>query len=303
MENRSLNYINHHNSTVHRNLSLMLAVSNHSSEQEDDYDTILKFVNLYVSERIGFVLFTIGLVFNFLSFTYFQFSRSFRDTSMRHYFSVLSISDTVRLCEWLLNYLIVHEKILYLNSTVCRVFLFITIASAHVSIWLLVFLSLERYIILQFPFRGKQFYTTKNSLRMLCSVIVVLLLFDIPYLMPDFIKNYMLIQQVQLLICMHNPSYEIYRFLNNILFYSIVPFLLILLFNCLLIGILARQKKELFDMTRQDGGGVLNSKRDRQFKERTILLMVVTFFLVLTVSPRYIAQNISVSKQSMIIKV
>jgi hypothetical protein len=46
------------------------------------------------------------------------------------------------------------------------------------------------------------------------------------------------------------------------------------------------------------GGGCGNqslnalAKRDRQFKERTILLILVTFFLLLTVSPRYIAQMI-----------
>jgi hypothetical protein len=264
-------------------------VNNYSSSvvNENDYfEDILNLVNLYVNERIGMVLFIIGLLFNILSFGYFQFSRSFCDTSMRHYFSVLSVSDTLRLSEWLFTYLIVNKNIIFLNTMVCKVFLFITIASAHISIWLLVFLSIERYVIMQFPFKGKQFYTKKTSLRILSLVVIALIIFDLPYFSPNFIIGYRIFYEVQLFICIPTEKFKLYMFFNNILFYSIIPFLLILLFNSLLIIRLARQKKEFYSMTNQNENHHSNVKRERQFKERTILLMVVTFFLVLTVSPR-----------------
>lgn len=124
----------------------------------------LNLVEFYVNGIAGSVLFTLGIVFNLVSFTYFQMSRSFRDTSMRHYFSVISISDSLRLSEWLFA-IIMDNRVLTLNKAWCQASLFVAITSGHISIWLLVLLSIERYIILQFPFQGKQFYTTRNSLR------------------------------------------------------------------------------------------------------------------------------------------
>ena len=80
-------------------------------------------------------------------------------------------------------------------------------------------------------------------------------------------------------------------FVNNVLFYSFIPFMVLLVFNCLLISLLARRNTQLFNAIKSDNA-VLNAKRDRQFKERTIMLMFVTFFLVLTVSPRHFVQMI-----------
>jgi hypothetical protein len=123
------------------------------TQQEEAQLRTLNVVNFYVYDLIGFVLFTCGVFFNLISFIYFQLSRSFRGTSMRHYFSVLSITDSIRLSEWLLTILI-DKELISLSNGLCRAFLFVTITSGHISIWLLVFLSIERYFILQFPFRG-----------------------------------------------------------------------------------------------------------------------------------------------------
>lgn len=258
------------------------------TEPERDY--LIEIVNFYVNDLIGSIVFTLGILFNITSLIYFQLSRSFYDTSMRHYFSVLSVTDSLRLSEWLFSYLL-DKQIIYLSKNLCSTYLFLTITSGHISIWLLVFLSIERYIILQFPFRGKQFYTTKNSLRMLCIVIVILLIFDIPYLLPDFIIGTWISYDYHVYLCRTNPIYRTYMFVNNVIFYSLIPFVILLVFNCLLISLLSKSNTQLLNMTQDNG---LNMKRERQVKERTILLISVTFFLVLTVSPRYIFQMIIV---------
>nr|QVK45701.1 G protein-coupled receptor [Proales similis] len=251
---------------------------------------VLNQVNFYVNDLLGSFIFVFGVLFNTLSFIYFQLSKSFRDTSMRHYFSVLSISDTLRLSEWLFA-LLIDKQLISLNQTLCRLLLFLTITSGHISVWLLVFLSIERYVILQFPFRGKQFYTVKNSLRLLCVIIVALVVLDLPYLFPDFVQSQFVNAELHLYMCITNPQYRSFMFVNNVLFFSIIPFCLLLVFNCLLIGLLARQHLSFLNMTQSDALATSN-KRERQFKERTVLLMLVTFFLVLTVSPRYITQMI-----------
>jgi hypothetical protein len=273
-----------------QNESFNMAKVNRTEEVVEEELVLLNNVNFYVNDIIGSVLFIFGMVFNLLSFAYFQISKSFRDTSMRHYFSVLSISDSLRLSEWLFQILI-DKMIIFPSKALCRAQLFVFITSGHISVWLLVFLSIERYIILQFPFRGKQFYTTKNSLRMLCAVITIIVIVDIPYLLPNFIEKYHIDYKYHLHMCLNNPQYRSYMFVNNVLFYSLIPFIILLVFNCLLISLLARRNNQLFNAIKSDNA-VLNAKRERQFKERTIMLMFVTFFLVITVSPRYFVQMI-----------
>lgn len=115
---------------------------------------ILHTINLYVNDLLGSIIFIMGIVLNLLSFIYFQLSRSFRDTSMRYYLSVLSITDSLRLSEWFCLFLM-NKKIIFLNNTLCRTFLYTHITSGNISVWLLVVLSIERFVILRFPFKGK----------------------------------------------------------------------------------------------------------------------------------------------------
>jgi hypothetical protein len=288
------------NSTTHTQIiNITQRAISESELKELELNNIVHF---YVSDILGSIVFTLGIVFNVLSFTYFQLSRSFRDTSMRHYFSVLSITDSIRLSEWLFSFFL-DKKLFTLNRTLCSIFLFGTISSGHISIWLLVFLSIERYIILQFPFRGKQFYTQRNSMRVLLLVIVVIVLADIPYLLPNFVEQAFINYDIHLHMCITNAEYRSYMFINNVLFYSLIPFCILLAFNCLLISLLAKQKTQLLNVTQIDNKA-LNAKREKQFKERTILLMIVTFFLVMTVSPRFIIQMVFVlTRNQRLIKV
>lgn len=262
-----------------------------------DYGEVIENINVYVTVTMGSTLFILGMIFNALSFTYFQVSRSFRDTSMRHYFSVISITDSLRLTEWLLATL-VDKKMVTPNRTICSIYLFTFMASGTISVWLLVLLSIERFTIMQFPFRGKQFYTQRNSLRLLIIVIILIVLVNLTYFLPDFISLPFVDHQVHLFMCVTSLKYRTFINTNNLFVYSFVPFVILLVFNCLLINLLARQKSQLLNIIQQtdNQNQVLNAKRDRQFKERTILLMLVTFFLVLTVAPRYVLQMLFMHK-------
>lgn len=248
---------------------------------------ILQIVNFYIYEIIGSIIFFIGMFFNFTSLVYFKLSRSFYDTSMRHYFIVLSFTDSIRLTEWLFAFLI-DKQIITLSKQMCSAFLFITILSGHISVWLLVFLSIERYFVIKFPFRGKQIYSTKNSILILCLVIALLILFDLPYLMPNFIVKSMINYELHLFFCNTNENYRSYLFSNNILFYSLIPFVFLLTFNILLISLLHRSETQHRKLTQRSNRTEQNNKNDRNFKEKTILLISFTFFLIVTVSPRYI---------------
>jgi hypothetical protein len=77
-----------------------------------------------------------------------------------------------------------------------------------------------------------------------------------------------------------------------------------LIFNCLLISLLIKSNTQHLNLTQSGENTEQNSKKERQFKERTILLISVTFFLVLTVSPRYLYMIITMfTKDSSLIKI
>jgi len=137
--------------------------TNTSGTHDDDLHErlILDIINRYMNDILGSFIFVIGICMNLLSFTYFQLSRSFKDTTMRHYLSVLSITDSIRLSEWFFLFLLDH-KVIFLNVNMCRVFLYTHITSGNISVWLLVLLSIERFVILRFPFRGFYKFIFKN---------------------------------------------------------------------------------------------------------------------------------------------
>jgi hypothetical protein len=243
--------------------------------------------NYYIHDLLGGIVFVLGILFNILSFTYFQLSHSFKDTSMRYYFSVISITDSLRLIEWPFIVL-VDRKMLFLTTNLCKIFMFITSLSGLISIWLLVLLSIERFIILQCPFYGKDFYKLKNSIRLLVFVSMVMLSINMPYLLPDVVNDSYSDYTIHLYICNVSPDYYVYMFVNTVVLYSCVPFLILFVFNCLIINRLASHKNRALIFVQSDN--FLNAKRERQLKEKTILLIVISCFSIFTISPRYVVQ-------------
>jgi hypothetical protein len=270
---------------------LSIHLNNQTLKFNDKEILILQIVNYYIYELLGAIVFTLGILFNILSFTYFQLSRSFKDTSMRYYFSVISITDSLRLIEWPIIILI-DKKVVNLTNGLCKILLFITTLSGLISIWLLAVLSIERYIILRFPFRGKVFYKIKTSIKILLMIITILFLINIPYFLPDLIRNTYSNYDLHLHMCNINTKYHVYMFINTLILYSFIPFIILLIFNILLICLLAKQKKQQLNLfiLPQKTTRHSNLKQEKKFKEKTIFLILVSFFLILTLSPRYIVQ-------------
>lgn len=75
--------------------------------------------NTYIQIGIGSLLFLFGLTFNCLSLLYFRVSRSFRHTTFRLYFSIISILDTIRLLEFLV-FILFDKGYLKMTLILCR---------------------------------------------------------------------------------------------------------------------------------------------------------------------------------------
>jgi len=89
--------------------------------------------NTYIQIGIGSLLFLFGVTFNCLSLFYFCVSRSFRHTTFRLYFSIISILDTIRLFEFLV-FLLFDKGYLKVTVALCRSVFFTIMFTGQVII-------------------------------------------------------------------------------------------------------------------------------------------------------------------------
>ncbi|CAF1107901.1 unnamed protein product [Rotaria sordida] len=252
--------------------------------------------NTYIQIGIGSLLFIFGVTFNCLSLLYFHVSRSFQHTTFRLYFSIISILDTIRLFEFLI-FLLFDKGYLKVTLKLCRSIFFTIMFTGQASIWLTVALAVEKCIIIWFPIKGRLFFTMCISKFVLVLVLFIVFFADVIYLLPTFflhayenlsIHTFMCVWQSDSQSSMnaHDRWKKHYFTFNTVFFHSIIPSILLLTLNWLILCSLSRQRTVLTKIGSIDAKNVL--KREKQFKEKTIQLVLSSFFVIITISPRYI---------------
>ncbi|CAF1145296.1 unnamed protein product [Rotaria sp. Silwood1] len=252
--------------------------------------------NSYIQIGIGSLLFLFGVTFNCLSLLYFHVSRSFRHTTFRLYFSIISILDTIRLFEFLI-FILFDKGYLKVTLNLCRSIFFTIMFTGQASIWLTVGLAVEKCIIIWFPIKGRLFFTMCISKFFLILTLLIVFFADVIYLLPSFflhayenlsIHTFMCVWQSdnQSSIHAHDQWKKHYFTFNTVFFHSIIPSILLLTLNWLILCSLSRQRIILTKIGSIDAKNIL--KREKQFKEKTIQLVLSSFFVIITISPRYI---------------
>lgn len=252
--------------------------------------------NTYIQIGIGSLLFLFGLTFNILSLIYFRASRSFRHTTFQLYFSIISILDTVRLLEFFI-FVLFDKGYLRVTLNLCRIVFFTIMYTGQASIWLTVALAVEKCIIIWFPIKGRLCFTISISKIVLIAVLFLVFLANVIYLLPNFFLHAYENLSIHTFMCVwqtgaksHANRYDEWKrhyfTFNTIFFHSIIPSILLLVINWLILYSLSRQRVILSKIGSIDARHVL--KRERQFKEKTIQLVLSSFFVIFTISPRYV---------------
>ncbi|CAF0728017.1 unnamed protein product [Adineta steineri] len=251
--------------------------------------------NTYIQIGIGSLLFLFGLTFNCLSLIYFRASRSFRNTTFQLYFSIICILDTVRLLEFLV-FILFDKGYLQVTLPLCRWVFFTIMFTGQASIWLTVALAVEKCIIIWFPIKGRLCFTISISKIVLVVVLFLVLFANVIYLLPNFFLHAYANVSIHTFMCIWQTGAQSknkydqwkkhYFTFNTIFFHSIIPSVLLLVINWLILYSLSRQRIVLSKIGSIDARHVL--KREKQFKEKTIQLVLSSFFVIFTISPRYI---------------
>jgi hypothetical protein len=137
------------------------------------------------------------------------------------------------------------------------------------------------------------------SISKIVLIFVLCLVFfaDVIYLLPSFFLHTYENLLIHTFMCVwhkgsqssnnSNDQWKKHYFtFNTVFFHTIIPSIILLILNGLILCSLSRQRIILSKIGSIDAKNVI--KREKQFKEKTIQLVLSSFFVIITISPRYI---------------
>ena len=173
--------------------------------------------------------------------------RSMRSKSIYFYLFLLSIADTIVLYASALKTwirILTGFEMLHLSAASCKTFMFLLLFGQHMSAWLIVLVSLDRFVAVWFPFKSAIFC---NIWRARSTGIVLILIMTLSnshvfwtiHLMPYFPDLNSTAPPTSFRCAPRQDDWFMNVAFNYVKFasYSFVPFSLVLMFN---IGIIIR---------------------------------------------------------------
>jgi hypothetical protein len=230
----------------------------------------------YIISYISIIIITLGLTCNTTAFLIFRFNMKMKKIPSMVILSFVCITDTLSLFTWNINHFVFTNfgfEIENLNIYNCKIFLFMQYFSLQSSGLLLSMVSIDRYIFvskLPNSFLSKlPFGTLKTATCWSILIITIvgllnsyLLIFDRKYLIK-YVECYILSNGFQINI--------IWEKVHSVV-YSILPFILMIIFNSLLI-------KRTFGLKSKN----TNQKDKNRRKSLTFSLLFITIsFLIMT---------------------
>ena len=227
-----------------------------------------------------------GLVGNALAIIVLRGSK-FRNSSTSPYLVCLAISDNLYLLTGVA--LVPFMTFLGLNdlyiTTVhisgCVVYLFVAYSSAQVSSWMVTTVTMERVGVVAVPHKSKTIFTTRKS-YIVITIIIVLLSIENAHI---FFAHHLVVFDSGSKACLIKQQFEyfssnVWPWLDAIM-YTFLPFGIILICNIIIISLVLKSLRERQAMTSVNK----ESKQDSETNRMTQMLLVISFFFILTTTP------------------
>ncbi len=253
------------------------------------------FIHLYYFP----IIIAIGLIGNSLSFIVMIYEANQR-ISFCVYMSVLAISDNsmllVGLYWWVYSAAVTNH---IFTSVECKIFVYLMQLFSTYGVFLIVGMTVDRFIAIKFPLRARSVCTPKRARYVAGVLLLVLLVYSIPfYIYSDTMKNNTSCQAM-----VHGGIFAIIFVGFNVCINAVIPFCVIIRMNSYLMRkMLARSKVgsniqvEKQSETERPVRSTHENMRINQILSRehqldTILLLVSFTFLLFTL-PQYIRYTV-----------
>ncbi len=202
--------------------------------------------------------------------------------SSRNIFITLAAVDSINMCILSVN-LFLQEKNIVLESISdlsCKLTTFLTFAFEAISSWLLVALSMDRFISIRFK---HPIFIKKIHFQYL--IIFLIIIYNLALYSPKALLNENIMYDINNqsnFVCQSNNSkirtlLIVIDFLNS----TLIPFLMMLLFSILLIYIILKSRIKIIRMTNQSNKNRL--RKDIKFAITSVILNLFFFIFNLPI--------------------
>ena len=228
------------------------------------------------------IIIGMGTLFNILTIIVLLRKRM-RSSSSSRYLIVLAVCDILALNVGLLRHYIkevMKVDIRNFSDASCKIHVFLVYFFTHLSGWILIFLAVERFIAVWFPFKAKVLCTPKKGTAALVAIVVSLFAINAHFFWTMDLVNFPSGPNEEKHFCVTiYPEYFIFDTYIwpwvDAALYSYIPFIVMIVCNSLIIAKLLQSK---INKKKTEG----RSSRTRM-KTMTAMLFSITFsFLILT---------------------
>lgn len=252
------------------------------------------------------VIILIGMTGNITTFLIFRLNKEMKRMPSMVYLSFICITDTLALFTWNLDHFLKPNysfSIESLSIYTCKIFSFIQYFSLESSSWLLTWVAIDRYItILSLPgslAHRLPFGTVKSSTIWSSIIVAFFALLNSFLLFHDRKRTYETVE-LENRTEINKTGFRCYELSGNdfkvyivwqnvhLVFYELIPFILMLIFNCLLVRV------TFFIFTKKsvkynDNGH--RAIRNKRMKSLTISLIILTLVFITLTLPATILYN------------
>jgi hypothetical protein len=191
----------------------------------------------YIYAAIFPIIFILGIVGNLFSSIIFSITK-LNHTSCGIYFLLLAICDSLALIGGLHHCLTIGYHVAVPNASYCRARNFFLYTSMDITSWMVVAISLDRYLKVKFPIKARMYATRKLSIIVSCIVTSIFIGKNV-HLLTTFIGDF---TDDAADNCDPNPDYPSYMFFFKNIWpwidlttYSLLPFIIVAVCNAFII--------------------------------------------------------------------
>ncbi|CAF1295636.1 unnamed protein product [Adineta steineri] len=183
------------------------------------------------------IIFLFGLIGNLFSSIIFSITK-LSYTSCGIYFLLLAIFDSTALIGGLHHCLTIGYHVQVRNANYCRVRNFFLYMSMDMASWMVVAISVDRYLKVKFPIKARMYATRKLAIIISCVIIFIFILKNF-HLLTVFIGDF---TDDAADHCDPNPNHPNYMFFFKNIWpwidlatYALLPFIIVTICNILII--------------------------------------------------------------------
>lgn len=260
-----------------------------------DYETILMIYGEYrakkwISTYVPPILLFIGTFGNIFSFVILR--KSMMRVSTYFYLAILALADLMVLCLGLLRLWvgdITGVDIRNQNNWICKFTIFIGYTTSDFSVWLIVAVTVERYIAVCHPLKASILCSVQRARAITLSIFLILLATNSHFLWTVHVSDTYLNEST---VCEAVPKHvflvtKVWPWVDTVL-YSFAPYILLFNLNFWIIRQVLSAKKCRTQLQNCTSGR--NNHLQKQLPSEgciklTIMLLAVSFAFIITTFP------------------